>query len=532
MTKRKRLNVFIEKQTISQSFSWKLSVFLKAYKLESHVFLSILAESIMASKDANSSDNASRLDHTVKGLSNNVKVALVNPPLIEKVYHHPFFPPLGLAYLAAVLEQRGFEVNIYDCPVLEMNQKNLRNKLSDFQPDFVGIASMTPTIPSALQSARVAKEACPNCRVILGGPHVSFADKEVLTEEKSVDIVVRGEGEETLLEIVQQHQERRNLIKVSGITFRYDDQIIRCTDRPFIQNLDSLPFPAYHYLPIEKYRIYGKRFLPIMTSRGCPFQCSFCVASQMFGAKFRARTPKNVVDELEWLKEKYGADGVSFHDDTLTLDKQRIIRICDEIINRKIGLPWGCQTRVDTVDREVLSKMRKANCNEVSFGVESGCQRILDAVKKRISIEQCEKAIKMAKEEGLFVAVSTIIGYPGETQESIIQTLDLIRRIEPDDAWLCIATPYPGTELRALIESMGWKISNDWTLYNTMNPVFENPRVSSDQLSKIRRVFYDNLYTPKYVFRQFVKGYIRGNFYSKIMTRTAMNYIIWKNTKD
>src|SRR3989304_5119136 len=456
------------------------------------------------------------------------KIALVNSPLIEETYHHPLFPPLGLAYLAAVLEQNDFEVRIMDCPVCEMNHEKLKADLASFEPTLVGIASMTATIPSALKSARVAKEACPDAKVIMGGPHATFADTEILAEEAAVDLVVRGEGEETLLELAQNSPKLDRLGEIKGITFRENDQIVKTPDGPFIQTLAELPRPAYKYLPIEKYRIHGRKFLPIMTSRGCPFQCSFCVASQMFGAKFRARSPKNVVDELEWLRDEYEAEGVSFHDDTLTLDRKRILDICDEIIERKIRLAWGCQTRVDQVSREVLSKMRKAGCNEVSFGVESGCQRILDAVHKRVSIQQCENAIKWAKDEGLFVAVSTIVGYPGETKETMKQTLDLIHRIEPDDVWLCLAPPYPGTELRALIESMGWKMSGDWTLYNTMNPIFEIPDLPAEEISKMRKSFYAEFYSPRYILRQLVKGYVKGNFYSKIMARTAANYLIWR----
>ncbi len=454
------------------------------------------------------------------------KVALVNSPLLERAYHHPLFPPLGLTYLAAVLEQNGHEVKIIDCPVCEMDHGRLKKELASFAPDFVGIASMTPTIPSALQSARVAKEACPESKVIMGGPHATFADKQILSEEPTVDIIVRGEGEETLLELAQKSATLESLPGIRGITFRNDKEIVQTPNRPFIEDLDALPRPAYKYVPIEKYKIYGKKFLTIMTSRGCPFQCSFCVASQMFGAKFRGRSPKNVVDELEWLRNEFGAEGVSFHDDTLTFDRKRIMGICDEIISRKINVPWGCQTRVDTVSKEILAKMKKAGCNEISFGIESGCQEILDAVGKKVSIEQGEKAIKWAKEEGLFVAVSTIIGYPGETRETMMQTLDLIRRIEPDDAWLCIATPYPGTQLRALLESMGWKMSSDWTKYNTMNSVFENPMVPDEELTKMRKIFYNNLYSPGYVLRQFVKGNLKGNLYSKIMARTAVNYML------
>lgn len=456
------------------------------------------------------------------------KIALVNSPIIEATYQHPLFPPLGLAYLAAVLEQNNFDVTIIDCPACRMDHKKLKEELSSMQPALVGIASMTPTIPSALESARVAKEACPDTKVVMGGPHATFADTEILTEEPAVDVIVRGEGEETLLELAQNLPELRNLSKIRGITFKHDGEIVKTPNRPFIQNLDALPHPSYKSLPIERYRICGKKFLPLMSSRGCPFQCSFCVASQMFGAKFRARSPKNVVDEMEWLISTYGAEGISFHDDALTLDKKRIFDICDEIISRKLKIAWGCQTRVDQVSKEVLAKMRRAGCNEVSFGVESGCQRILDAVKKKVSIEQSARAVRIAKEEGLFVAVSTIIGYPGETRESLKQTLDFIHTLEPDDVWLCLATPYPGTELRALIERMGWKMVTDWTLYNTMNPIFENPDLPSEEISRMRKQFYDKFYSPRYVLRQMVKGYVKGNFYSKIMARTSANYLLWR----
>lgn len=456
------------------------------------------------------------------------KIALVNSPLLQGTYRHPLFPPLGLAYLAAVLEQEDFEIRIMDCPVCEMNHEKLRADLASFEPTLIGIASMTPTIPSALKSARVAKEACPDAKVIMGGPHATFADKQILTEEAAVDIVVRGEGEETLLELAQHLPKLEKLHEIKGITFRKNNQIIQTPDRPFIQNLDELPRPAYKYIPIEKYRIHGKKLLPIMTSRGCPFQCTFCVASQMFGAKFRARSPKSVVDELEWLRDEYGAEGVSFNDDALTLDRKRILDICDGIIERKIRLPWGCGARADEVSKEVLAKMRKAQCNEVYFGVESGCQKILDAVKKRVLIEQCENAVKWAKEEGLFVTVSSIIGYPGETRETMKQTLDLIHRMEPDDAWLCHATPYPGTELRALVESLGWKMSEDWARYNMMNPIFEDPLLPAEEISKMRKTFYDKFYSPRYVLRQFIKGNLKGNLYSKIMTRSAVNYLLWR----
>jgi|MudIll2142460700_1097286.scaffolds.fasta_scaffold04773_3 radical SAM superfamily enzyme YgiQ (UPF0313 family) len=456
------------------------------------------------------------------------KVALVTTPLLENVAHHPLFPPLGLAYMAAVLEQNNFEVKIIDCPVCQIDHEKLKAELASYSPDIVGIGSMTPTIVSALKSAQVAKEACPDTKVVMGGPHATFADKEILNEEKAVDFIVRGEGEETIVELAQQAPSMQKIGDIKGISFRKGKEIIQTPTRPFIQDLDALPRPAYKYVPMERYRITGKTLLPIITSRGCPFQCSFCVATQMFGQRFRMRSPKNVLDEIEWLRDEYGAEGIAFQDDTLTFDKKRATEICDGMIERKINLPWGCGTRADVVTKEVLAKMAKAHCNETMFGIESGCQRMRAVLKKGVTDEQCWNAVKWAKEVGMFVTVSVILGYPGETKESLQETLDFARKLEPDDVWLCHATPYPGTYLRELVKSFGWKMSENWELYNTMNPIFEDPALPAKDIAVMRRTFYNKFYTPRYIMRQAVKGYFKGNLYSKIMTRTAANYMLWR----
>ncbi len=456
------------------------------------------------------------------------KVALVTTPLLENVAHHPLFPPLGLAYMAAVLEQNNFEVKIIDCPVCQIDHEKLKAELASYNPDIVGIGSMTPTIVSALKSAQVAKEACPDTKVVMGGPHATFADKDILTNEKAVDFIVRGEGEETIVELAQQAPSMQRIGDIKGISFRKDKEIIQTPTRPFIQDLDALPRPAYKYVPMQKYRITGKTLLPIITSRGCPFQCSFCVASQMFGQRFRMRSPKNVLEEIEWLRDEYGAEGIAFQDDTLTFDKKRATEICDGIIERKINLPWGCGTRADVVTKEVLAKMAKAHCNETMFGIESGCQRMRAVLKKGVTNEQCWNAVTWAKEAGMFVTVSVILGYPGETKESLQETLDFARKLEPDDVWLCHATPYPGTCLRELVKSYGWKMSENWELYNTMNPIFEDPTLPAKEIAAMRSTFYNKFYSPRYIMRQAVKGYFKGNLYSKIMTRTAANYMLWR----
>jgi radical SAM superfamily enzyme YgiQ (UPF0313 family) len=453
-----------------------------------------------------------------------IKTSLVIPPPIKGVYRHQLYLPIGLAYLAAVLDDRGHEVTVIDCPALDMTQKDLKAKLSSIGPDLIGITSMTPTIQSALLSAHSAKEACPESMVVLGGPHATFMDRQVLTEEEAVDIVVRSEGEETLVELAENVSDIKALNKIYGITYRNDDQVVRTPNRPFMENLDELPIPAYKFFPLEKYHLFGRRILPIITSRGCPSQCSFCTSAQMFGKGFRARSPKNIVDELEWLRDEHGADAFTFYDDTFTFNKKRALKICEEIKNRKIGLPWDCQTRVSTVSQELLLKMREANCQQVFFGVESGCQKILDAVKKGTTVKQNEKAIRIAKNVGLFVAVSVMIGYPGETKEMLQETIDLIRKAEPDDVYICVATPYPGTELRRVVEEAGWEMSNNWGLYDTISPVFANPNLSAEDVRKLRTSFYNSFYSPKYVLRHLFKR----NFYSRVMARTAVNHILWR----
>ena len=457
-------------------------------------------------------------------MSRTAKIALVNPPTLKGVYHHQLFLPIGLAYLAAVLKAKHHEVKVIDCPAMEIDHEKLKAKISSFEPDVVGITSMTPTIKSTLMSAYAAKEACPAAVTALGGPHATFMDRQILEQEAAVDVVVRGEGEQTLLEMAKNIAHSKSLHKVEGITIRHGDQIIQTPNRAFIQNLDDLPYPAYDYFQLDKYRLYGKLFLPIITSRGCPFQCSFCTTSRILGKEYRARSPKNIVDELEFLKNKYGADAFTFYDDTLTLDKNRMFKICEGIKTRKINLPWDCQTRVDQVSKEVLAEMRETKCQQVFFGVESGCQEILDAVKKRTTVKQNAKAIKLAKDAGLFVAISVMVGYPGENKDMLKQTIGFIHETEPDDVYLCIATPYPGTELRRLVKEMGLKMSTDWGQYDTVTPVFENPLLSAEDLLKLRKEFYDSFYSPRYVLRHFFKG----NFYSRIMARTALNHIIWR----
>ena len=454
-----------------------------------------------------------------------VHVTLVNPPYPSGA-PQSFFIPLGISYLTAVLENKGYTVDVIDCQALKPSKKELEDELSRLQPDLFGVTSTTLTYGPTLEIVKIAKKICPECLTILGGPHVTVMDEQTLGELPEADIVVRGEGEQTILELARLTSKSalRNLDEIAGITFRKDGQIVRTSDRPFIQNLDELPFPAYNHFPLNMYRLFGRIYLPIITSRGCPFQCTFCLASRMCGKRFRARSPKNVVDELEWLRDVHGADAFDFYDDTFTFDRKRTRDICEEMKNRNVDLPWDCRTRVDQVSKEVLSKMKSANCELIHFGVESGSQKMLDAMKKGTTVEQNERAIMWAKEVGISVAISVVVGYPGETTDMLKQTLDFIRKTKPDLVYMCVAIPYPGTELYDLLKDLGWEMSTEWNQYDEQTQVFKNPLLPPEKIEEMRTAFYNRFFSPSYILHKSLKK----DFYSQIMARTALNHFLWR----
>jgi anaerobic magnesium-protoporphyrin IX monomethyl ester cyclase len=454
-----------------------------------------------------------------------VKIALVNPPPPRGAFVHYQNPLIGLAYMAAVLKKNGYEVSVLDCPALNMTYDGLGQEILRFEPDIVGITSVTVTFASALKAARDIKQSYPKALIVFGGPHVTVLDEQILREQPEIDVIVRGEGEITLLELARLASESKlgDLSDVAGLTFRKDGLVARTPDRPFIQNLDELPFPAYEFFQLDKYRRFGRLVLPIITSRGCAFRCSFCLAPRMAGKRFRARSPKNVVDELEWLKNTYKPDAFTFHDETFTHNKNRVFEICEEMKLRNIRLPWDCSTRVDQISKELLAEMRSANCQHVSFGIESGSQKILDAMRKGVRVEQNAEAIKWARDVGITVSVSVILGYPGETPAMLQETLDFIRKTEPDDVLMSLATPYPGIELYDVIKNLGWRMSEGWSHCDMQTEGFDNPSLTVD-LREMRRRFYDSFYSPAYVLRQSLKR----NFYSRVMARSALNHLLWR----
>jgi len=421
-------------------------------------------------------------------------VTLVNPPTPSGAVGHLPFALLGLGYLAAVLEKSSYQVDVIDCQVLKLSFDDFRSELGKRKPDVVGMTATTLTYKSALQIARIAKEVHPNCVTALGGPHVTFWDEKALLECPQLDVVVRREGENTMLELVQRVEKGKDYTDVVGTTCRKNGKFIHNPDRLYIEDLDSLPFPARHLWPMEKLR-ETEDILYLATSRGCVYWCEFCTTVRMHGRKYRIRSPKNVVDELEFLHKTYNVSNFTFCDDAFTVDQARTEELCRDILSRGLKIKWNCGTRVDMLTKELLMKMKEAGCISVWFGVESGSQQVLDAMKKGITPELTAKVFGWVREVGLKPVPNVILGFPGETKKSAWETIKFIEKISHDDVgFYNVATPFPGTPMYDLVLEKGWLRVADFDRYDTTTPIFETPWLSIKELGKLRESAFHHYY--------------------------------------
>jgi anaerobic magnesium-protoporphyrin IX monomethyl ester cyclase len=453
-----------------------------------------------------------------------MKITLVNPPYPPSVHSHPPFIPLGLAYLSAVALQAGHEVTVIDCQAEKLSTESFRCRIAKTPSDIVGVTATTLLYKSAMKLVTIIREVQPDVITVLGGSHGSFWDQNALQEYPSLDIVVRLEGENTLLELAEKLQTKTALSGVLGITYRNaDGKIVRNPDRPYIENLDSLPFPAHHLLPLENLKHNGKIIFPLVSSRGCVYWCDFCSTVRMFGRGYRMRSAKNVVDEMQLVHEKYGVDQVTFYDDAFSVDRNRVVEICRELQARKLKLKWDCGTRVDMVDRELLTIMRNAGCFAVWLGVESGSELILGAMNKKIKIEQTKQAYKTAHQVGLMTIANVVLGFPGETEDTALQTINLVKELNPDDVGFYIATPYPGTPMYEEVVRNGWLRVTDFDRYDTAGPTFETSLLSMQKAVELRAKAYQDFYLrPRYV----LKMMRRGGVYGLAAVKTSGAYLL------
>jgi radical SAM superfamily enzyme YgiQ (UPF0313 family) len=453
-----------------------------------------------------------------------MKACLVSPPYNSAVKSvvGVSSPPLGLAYLASVL-RRDHEVKIIDSNILGYRLEDVRRELRSFYPEVVGITSVTPSIPQAYAVAEIAKKVREDCTVVMGGPHVTFLPEQTLKECEYVDVIVKGEGEKTVEELARAVENGEPLEKVRGITFRKGNQIVNSEPMPLIKNIDEIPFPSRDLLPTDKYQVNGIKYATMLTSRGCPFGCSFCSSSRLFGGYWRGRSPENVLEEMRIIYEDYKTRNIEFMDDTFTLNQKRAEKICDEIIKEGWDITWGASSRVDTITKKIAEKMKKAGCWILFLGIESGCQRILDEIGKRITIEQIKKAVKVVKDTGIKVLGSFMIGFPEDTLESIKQTINFAKNLNLDWAEFSILTPYPGTPIFNFATENNLLLTDDWSKYTAIDPTMKIKDVTEKRLKSFLQKAYISFYLrPKIVWR-----WIRNKqfLFIKDGVKAAINYL-------
>jgi len=310
---------------------------------------------------------------------------------------------------------------------------------------------------------------------------------------------------------------------VRGITFRKGDKIIDNKPMPFIKNIDEIPFPSRDLLPFDKYQVNGVRYTTMLTSRGCPFGCSFCASSRLFGGYWRGRSPKNVLEEMRIIYEDYNTKNVEFLDDTFTLNQKRAEEICDGIIREGWDITWGASSRVDTLTRRLVEKMKRAGCWVLYLGIESGCQRILNGVGKRITLEQVKKAVRIVKNAGIEVLGSFIIGFPDDTLKSIKQTIKFAKSLNIDYAQFSILTPYPGTPVFNYAVENDLLLTKDWSKYTAIDPIMKIKGITEKQLKSFLRKAYISFYLrPKIIWR-----WIRNRQFTFVKNgvRAVINYL-------
>ncbi|MCW3994397.1 MAG: B12-binding domain-containing radical SAM protein, partial [Candidatus Bathyarchaeota archaeon] len=407
-----------------------------------------------------------------------VKVLLIDPPnrvaslsQSEAQETSPCYPPIGLAYIAAVLRENGARVRIIDAKSLRMTQEELSKQIEKEKPDIAGVNVFTCQLRSAMHTCKRIKDVSPSTQVVVGGPHIHPQHGEV-AENSSVDFCVRGEGEITMLELTNAVSTGGDLKEVSGITFKEGKEIVVTPDRPFIKDLDSLPFPARDLLPNHIYKglvLFGQGnlFTLITASRGCPFKCHFCSVPQFWPVQ-RRRSVDNVVDEMEHIYDDFGIRYLRFTDELLPANRKWMMEFCKAIIERGLNekIVWSCDGHVKVMTREMLEAMSKANCRYIFYGIEFGNQRILDFSGKGTTLTQIHNAVKITKEAGIAIEGNFMIGYPTETKEAIEETIELARSFELEFSTFSIVTPFPGTALYSYCKENNLLKTESWEEYD------------------------------------------------------------------
>jgi len=448
-------------------------------------------------------------------MANKLKVLLIAPPEIN-ILPEPetsnmtktivCYPPLGLMYIASYMKKNSaHDVSIIDARVLRIGYEDLERRIRDVGPDLVGIQATTFTLKDALLTAKLVKKINPDIYVNIGGVHTTVYPKETLAYPE-VDSITIGEGEVTFTELADALAGSRPLETIKGIGFKKAKELVFNTPREFIEDLDGLPFPSRSMLPFKEYHsaVSKSKFVGTMvTSRGCPFNCLFCFTK---GRKFRQRSPENVIKEL---KEciKLGITEFEFYDDTFTVNRKRVMDICDLIIKEKLKIKWAIRARVNTVNYEMLKKLKEAGCLRINYGVEAGTPEILKVIRKGITIEEIKKVFSMTRKLKITTVAYFMIGHPTETREQILKTIEFAKSLKPDYCLFTVAVPFPDTDMYKMGFDTGLYKEDHWLQFakNPLEPF--RPKVWTEKLTEkelldLLESAYKKFYlTPYYIMK-------------------------------
>ncbi|MEE2829427.1 MAG: radical SAM protein [Myxococcota bacterium] len=416
-------------------------------------------------------------------------------------------PPLGLAYIAAFLRRANHDVAIHDMRHSPLSREDFMDRVRAFEPQLLGMGLYTVTVPVAEEISSLVKAAFPNCPIVVGGPHPAGAPEES-ARNPHFDFAAIGEGEQMMLDLVQALEAGDDPADVAGLWFTADptdpdSELITAPPRGWIDDLDSLPWPARDLLPpLDSYKMtmFQYREWPattIYTSRGCPYSCIFCERREILGNKFRVHTPAYVVDEIEHLVENYGIREIFFYDDTFTLDRRRVLGICDEILDRGVDISWNISTHVNTVDRELLHKMRKSGCWQIAYGIETGDPRVMQDIMKGTDVSTVRERIEWTVEAGIEAKGLFMIGHPTDTPESIDRTIEFARALPIASANFKISTPFVGTPLRDMAADYGELSADDYRNYmgDPSQAVFVTNGLTHEYLLGVQRRAYHRFYS-------------------------------------
>jgi len=406
------------------------------------------------------------------------------------------WPPVSLAITGNILKKTGYYIKIIDCPIENVSWNLLEIIIKEFKPDLIISSISTPTLKSDLDIVSISKNINNNIKIAVFGVHVTVMPEDALKLAPELDFVIRGEPEITASCLANAIFKKENLEVITGTSHIKDGKIKNNPDREFINNLDELPFPAWSEIDRKLYKlpITGEKFLLAIPHRGCPFNCIFCASKPYYGRKTRFRSPEKFVDELAWVGDEFKIKNFLFWAETYTINKEFVLNVNKEILKRKLKIKWVCNSRVDTIDEEMITSMKEAGCWMIGFGIESGNQKILDAAGKKITLDQIRKTIKMTKDHGLTTTGHVIIGLPGESKDTALETIKFINNLPMDFAQFYTAAPWPGTDLFNYAREKGILTTDNFQEYTQQKGVMETDTLSADEMTKYCNMAYRNFY--------------------------------------